>query len=80
MPLVAKVLANDMKAFITQVNAMPVQDAATAIDKYCQKLEEVVYNAIKSLEITIPSGGIVVVGSQTTQTNPQPIILTGNVT
>ena len=79
MPLTAKVLADDMKAFITQVNQMPVEDAATAIDKYCQKLEDVVYNAIKSLEITIPSGAIIVVGSQTTQTNPQPIILTGNI-
>jgi len=78
MSLKATTLSNDMKAFITQVNALKQEDKDKAIDEFCQKLESVVYTAIRSLTLTIPSGAIQVVG-QGSATNPAPIVLTGGI-
>jgi hypothetical protein len=64
-----------MKAFILDVNKMKQEDADKAIDTYCKKLEEVIYNAIRSLTITIPSSAIQVAGSSTNQTNVNKIVL-----
>jgi len=64
-----------LNTFITNVNKVAVDDQETAITNYCNMIEELVYNAIKSATITILPGKIITVGSPTTQTNVSPIIL-----
>lgn len=66
-----------MKAFIKSVNKMKQTDADKAIDIYCAHHETEIYDAIRSITITIPPGSIIVSGSPSTQTNLIPIILTG---
>lgn len=75
MALQAGSLANEMKSFIKQVNKMKQEDANKAIDTYCTKLEKVVYDAIKSITITIPPGAIQVQGSPSAQTNIATIVI-----
>lgn len=69
--------AAELKQFILQVNQMSQEDAEKAIEAHCRKQEELIYNAIKSLTITIPPSAIMVAGSAAAQTNPAPIVLTG---
>lgn len=79
MPLVPGQLATSMKGFVQAANKMKQEDANAAIEKYCQQLETVIYNAIRSMTITIPPGSIVTVGGPTTQANVNPVIIQGTI-
>lgn len=79
MALIAEQLANDIKNFIKQSNTEPVKDIDVAIDTYCSNMETAIYNAIKTITITIPTGAIQVQGTSVAQANIVPIILTGTV-
>lgn len=79
MPLVPGQLATSMKSFIQAANQMKQEDANVAIEKYCQHLERIVYDAIRSITITIPPGSIVTVGGPTTQANANPVIIQGTI-
>lgn len=68
-------LAGKLRAFITKVNKMKQTDRAKAIDAFCKEHEEDVYDAIRSITITIPAGSIVVTGTALTQANANPIVL-----
>jgi len=80
MPLEKGLLAKDMKTFIKGVNKMKQEDAEKAITAYCNKMETSIYQAIKSITITIPVGFIKVAGSQSAQVNPAPIVLNNFIT
>ena len=67
--------AKQLKVFIKKVNTMSQQDADKAIAAHCQKQEELIYAAIRSITITIPTGFIQVQGSPAAQTNIAPIVL-----
>lgn len=75
MPLVARKLSGKMKDFMKRVNKMKQQDAAKAIDAFCDEHESDIYVAIRSITITIPTGLINVAGSSSAQTNVAPIVL-----
>jgi hypothetical protein len=74
--LVSGKLSKEMKAFIKMANKMTQKDANKAIDEFCNNHEKNIYDAIKSIKITIPPGLIIVSGSPATQTNAAPIVLT----
>ena len=73
--LIAGELSNSMRDFVMNVNKIPQEDAEKAINAYCNNLENIIYDAIKSLTITIPPGAIQVQGSSVAQTNLAPIVL-----
>ena len=60
-----------MKAKQKQVQTDPDK----SLDELAEQLEKVVYDAIKSVTITIPSGQIIVATSTGPAANVQPIIL-----
>lgn len=66
-----------LKEIITVSNQTTIdkEGVDNAIDTYTQKFEDLIYETIKSIEIIIPPGSIVVEGSPTTQTNVVQIIL-----
>lgn len=49
------------------------------MDIFAEKLSVAIHSYVKSAQVssTIPTGGVIVAGSPTTQTNPAPIIVTG---
>lgn len=74
-------ISNPLVSFITESNSKNQDDPAKSILEFSEKLEELIFTAIKSATITIPSGLVTVTGSPATQTNPQPIIIeTGGLT
>lgn len=75
--LIQRAFANKLKAFILKVNKTKQEDIDKAIDAFCKEQEEDVYEAIRSLTITIPPGSIIVATSTGPATNPAPIILNG---
>lgn len=78
--LIENGLKDELKKFINESQKLPVEDQSAAIDKYCSNFERVVYEAIKSITITIPPGFIRVEGSPSFQTNIDEIILKGVIT
>lgn len=58
---------------IAMLNATSGLELEAAKEKFATDMAVVVYNAIKSATVTIPSGSIVTVGSPTTQSNPLPV-------
>lgn len=75
--LVPGKFAQDLLSHIEDKNNSVIEkeNIKQAIIDYCNKLEELIDERIKSIQITIPPGGIVVAGSPTTQTNVVPIII-----
>lgn len=73
--LISGKLSSNMQSFIKEVNKMKQDDADKAIKAYCDKLEELIDNRIKSIRITIPTGFIMVQGTPSAQTNIAPIVL-----
>lgn len=76
MPLVPGTIKEPLKLFLKTQNAAKVSDPEAAMDAFCQKIEDLVFQAIKSQTITIPTGLVAVVGSPTAQANPAPIVIT----
>ena len=83
MPLIAQAFAGKLKAFILQINTVEQDDKDAAITAFCNELETDVYNAIKSITITIAPETIVVEGVNSggpiVATNISPIILVNSV-
>lgn len=77
--LVSGKLSKSMKTFMKKANKMTQEDADKAIDAYCDNMESSIYSAIKSIQITIPSGAIKVSGTAAAQTNIAPIVLRSSV-
>ncbi|MBC7948986.1 MAG: hypothetical protein H7Y42_13965 [Chitinophagaceae bacterium] len=75
MPLRIGSLSKSMTHFVKEVNKLEQEDAEKAITAYCNKLEEVIFAAIKSITITIPPSAIQVQGSAAAQTNLVQIVL-----
>lgn len=75
MALVKGDLAKELKTFITESNRSVQDDPEVAIDRFCNKIEELVYSAIMSSKITIPIGSIQVQGSPSAQSNLNQIVL-----
>lgn len=80
MPLIAGNLKNQLKIFIQNSNQTKQTDLDQSIDDFCGKIETLVYEAIKSVTITIPSGLVAVAGTATAQVNPFPIIISAETT
>jgi hypothetical protein len=75
MPLAPGQIANEMKSFITGVNKMKQEDADKAIEQFCSSIEKTVFEAIKSITISILPGFIQVVTPSGPGSNPAPIVL-----
>lgn len=73
-------LAQKLNSFITNVNKLSQDDASKAITTFCNEFENDIYEAIRSITITIQPSEIKVIGSPTTQTNLAPIVLIGSIT
>ena len=75
------VLASEMEAFMLATQQMKQEDAKVAIHNYCDSMEKAIYNAIRNVQITIPSGMIQTVGGNgggpVTCVNVAPIIIQG---
>lgn len=69
-------LSADIKTFISSLNSSKQENKEVCIQTFCDQMEKCVYDAIKSITVTILTGGVIVVGSSTTQTNAAPIVLT----
>lgn len=68
-------LAKSLEAFITKLNSSEQKDPKKSIKEFCEQEEKTIYDAIRSITITIPSGSIVVTTPQGPGTNTQPIVL-----
>lgn len=68
-------LRKDLREFIISANNVEQDNVEEAIDRYAAKMEQVIYDAIKSLTVTIPAGAIQVQGTATNQTNTTEIVL-----
>lgn len=75
MALVKGTLSKNMQAFMKKANKMKQEDADKAIKTYCDQLESLIDQRIKSITITIPTGLIQVQGSPAAQANIIPIVL-----
>ncbi len=51
------------------------QDQATSAQNFKDGLAKIIVDAIKSAQVTLPTGSVVVVGSAVTQQNPAAIIV-----
>lgn len=77
MPLIPQKLALRLNDFINQKQNEQIDDESKVKQnqmEYCQLIEDLIYEAIRDMTIIIPSGGVIVAGSPTTQTNPSPIV------
>lgn len=70
MALAKQTIKAEIIAGITEASKT---EAAQGIDKFADKLADIIINAIKTADLTIPPQAIVVAGSATTQTNAAPI-------
>lgn len=77
MALVAGVFAKSMKDFLNEQNGKVQEDKDKAIEAYANNLEKTIYDAIRNIEIVIPTGMIQVQGSPSAQSNIAPIVLNG---
>lgn len=79
--LVPGQISEHLKSFILQVNELPVENRDLAVEKFTQEIELIVFNAIRSLTIVIPSSAVIVTGANAggpvLATNLSPIILQG---
>lgn len=75
MALIPGQLANEMKSFISAANKMKQEDADKAIQSFCNSIEKAVFEAIKSITITILPGFIQVVTPSGPGNNPASIVL-----
>lgn len=73
--LIAKILADQLQQFIQNQNAQPQKDQNAAIQAFAQEQENLIYQAVKNLQITIPPGVIIVAGPSGAMTNATPIVL-----
>ncbi len=70
-------LAKNIRDFLDGVKEKEQYERDDAIERYCKNMEDVIYEAIKNLEIHIPPGTITVVGSASAQKNVVEIVLKG---
>jgi len=73
--LTAGVVKTAIVAFLNSSNSSTQESKDAAIENFAQELENIIYNAIKNAQLTIPPGLVVVSGSPTTQTNAAPIVV-----
>lgn len=66
-------IKNEIAGFIKNQSESPQEDQNKAIDDFATKLAQVITEAIKSADLTIPPGMIQVVGSPSAQANVNPI-------
>lgn len=68
-------LKKGLSDFIKGVAKMKQEDQDKAIDNYAEMMENLVYDAIRSATVTIPSGAIKTQGSATAQANGAPVVV-----
>ena len=73
--LTAGVVKTAIVAFLNSSNSSTQESKDAAIENFAQELENIIYNAIKNAQLTIPPGLVAVSGSPTTQTNAAPIVV-----
>ncbi|NIG54744.1 hypothetical protein [Chitinophaga sp. Cy-1792] len=79
MPLIPKKFSESLKAQIQSANNQKQEDASAAITAHCEYLESAVYNAMRSITITIPPGAIIVQTAMGPAANVTPIVLESTV-
>lgn len=79
MPLVKGKIKGLLVNFLESANSSKKSDTKKAVEAYAEEMESIIYEAIKDITITIPSGMVIVSGSAVTQTNLAPIVLTGTI-
>ena len=80
MPLEPGQISNDLKSLILALNKAKQADESIVIKDFCDKIEAVVFSAIKTATLTIRPGFIIVAGLPTTQSNIAPIVLNNIIT
>ena len=75
MALIKGEIKNDLAILVRDLNNKTQEDKDQAIDNFCDKIESVIYKAIRNFTFTIPPGDIITTGSPTTQTNAIPIVI-----
>lgn len=71
MPVSQSTIKNQIVTLINQTKILEQEQAAEA---FANGLSAIISTAIISAQVTIPPGGVVVVGSPSTQTNPAPVL------
>ncbi|SHL14887.1 hypothetical protein SAMN05444266_102214 [Chitinophaga jiangningensis] len=79
MPLIPKKFSESLKAKMQQTNNQKQDSPSAAINAYCEQLESDVYNAVRSITITIPPGAIIVQTAMGPAANVTPIVLESTV-
>jgi hypothetical protein len=81
MALEKGLISKRLAEFIKSQNEQKVEDPNVAIDKYCEELEDEIFDSIKkqSIKIIIPTGAISVTGANAGGpvlcTNVAPIVI-----
>ncbi|WP_291911012.1 hypothetical protein [Chitinophaga sp. CB10] len=68
-------MSDSLKARMLEANNKKQEDANAAVTAYCEHLEAEVYNALRSITITIPPGAIIVQTAMGPAANVTPIVL-----
>lgn len=71
--LVKGQISKELFTFVKNQNESVQEDADKAMQDFCNKIEEVVFNAIKSASITLQPGIITVLTAQGPAANVTPI-------
>lgn len=69
------VFAQKLLSIIHKSNNKPVSNVEQAIQDYCINQENLIYETIKNIQITIPPGLVIVAGPAGAMTNPEPIVI-----
>lgn len=80
MSLMKGILAKRLIDFANKIKDIEQTDIDAIIKSEAENEEDAIYEAIRSLTITIPSGSIIVVTPQGSGSNIQPIILNNVIT
>lgn len=73
--LISGQIKKSLYTFMKSQNSQVIEDTDSALKKFSEEIENVVFEAIKSATITIPPGGIIVQTSTGPGSNIQPIVL-----
>ena len=78
--LIKGVIASQLYEYMKVENANESQNPDASMRRFCEKMEELIYRAIKNATITIPPATINVVAPPPTGvgTNPAPVVLPPN--
>lgn len=73
--LIKGLVSQPLKVYLKTANEVEQQDPEKAINAFCEKIEEIIFNAIKNANLTVPPGLVNVTGTNGPASNITPIIV-----